>query len=351
MTHIGERSGEPSTCDQWGTLRPPPSTGLNLSGFRRSGPAVYSFVRQQFGGVLWNSGVAMFYKLAVSTPRWPRLNSPNRLKHKEKIYLARQLHLSLPEELKHGALAPTRVCTPMRPETTIRFACAMILVATAMTGPALATPISATLNGTIDGINGGTTSAIGVDVAGIVALGDSATITIEWDPALATFSSGFGTTRTYLGAILGIDASLNGGALSMSYDPLGGSSLNLTWISTSGFTGFNPVDFDGDGNAGALTGNVISTSDPVFTTDWHPLQFVVQFAPVADNTVVPSMPDFTSARLDWRALRPGASQQSGITMIVESVQFGTTVPEPGTLSILSVGLAALTLLRRKRTDR
>lgn len=227
------------------------------------------------------------------------------------------------------------------------FATAMVL----LTGAAQATPITANLTGTISTIS----ADIAPDVAGLIAIGDPGALSITYDSDLVTGISPSGPWNVFNDAIVSINASLNGGAIEVHYDPSAGSSLNITWVSETNQGSFNPVDFDLDGTSGAITGPVFPTSDPIFLTNWNPLQFVVFFGPVADDDVYPLTPAFDYVRIDWRAegrLADGSNfgQQSGIYLSFDSVEFvspnnGGDLPEPGTLAALLAGLTMLCLRR------
>ncbi|MDA0239738.1 MAG: VPLPA-CTERM sorting domain-containing protein [Proteobacteria bacterium] len=238
----------------------------------------------------------------------------------------------------------------------IAFALAVFLAGGLGVGNARSATITVNLTGTISSINGGTTSAIGVDVVGIVAVGDSATMSLQFDPLLGV-PSGSGNSISYSGAILGMSASLNGGALTWSYDSaVAGFNINQTLVNTTSDGYFHALDVDNNGASGPVTGSIIPTSDPQFNTDWNPLQALIFFSAVADNSAIPSMPAFEDARLDWQARGINSAgqlfgQQSNIYLDFTEVEFVSSVPVPAALPLFLSGLAGLGFFgwRRKQT--
>jgi hypothetical protein len=219
--------------------------------------------------------------------------------------------------------------------------------------PAKSAPITATLTGTIAYINGDTSAAIGADLVGIVAVGDSAFASLQFDPSLAVLDSDFGHTKVYTGSILSLSVNLKGSVITMAYDPGAGSSFNNTWVSDNSNGKFEPIDFDNNGTTGSITGTIVHANDPIYLSDWQPTSISIFFSMVADNTIVPSAPDIIGGELHYSAaLGPGSSQTSYIGFSFTSVEFSpqSAVPVPTALPLFASGLGVLGLIgyRRKR---
>lgn len=238
-------------------------------------------------------------------------------------------------------------------------------------GAAQAAPITAHLTGTIYNISqvvhnsDGTTTRNGLaqDSQATFDIGDSASITLVFDPDAGTIGAAFDDAIIYSNVIQSISASLNGGAAVVAYDPTAtGNNNNSTWLWPGTATYFAATDFGvGGGDGGTVTGQEFANSDPQFFTNWLPMQFVIFMDNVTENSPVPSMPQISEARIDWWATGERVESdgsitrfnlQQGVNIGIEQVSFeGVTdgpadVPAPAGLPLLIAGLLALGLRRK-----
>ena len=214
---------------------------------------------------------------------------------------------------------------------------------------ASAAPVTLTLTGTVS-LNGVPLEFVGSPIA----VGDPFSAVLTFDP-LAALTGPDPNVDTYQDAVLEIAATFHTSSGTITYrasGPESATTVNFAAVRSNDVF-FQITDNDLSGALGSVTGpsiaGIANGQPTVFVPNFLAVDFMGDFSGSLTDDVLPFdlLAESTMIRLmvgTWGPVRSGFHQAN-----YEAIVTLAPVPEPGTLSLLGLGIFGTAFARRRRT--